>query len=70
MKSKVCFVSLDPEADKIRAAESYEFNHGYELPDDKAINVNTQRILAPEILFDPKLVKEGISNDYMTTGYF
>ena len=22
MKSKVCFVSLDPEADKIRAAES------------------------------------------------
>merc|ERR1711965_470109 len=44
LKEKLCFVSLDPEADKAKAAESTELTKNYELP---------------EGLFDPGLIKEG-----------
>jgi actin beta/gamma 1 len=33
IKEKLCFVSLDPAADKAKAAESSELESMYELPD-------------------------------------
>jgi actin beta/gamma 1 len=59
VKEAVCFVSLDPEADKAKASESTELTKNYELPDGQVIAVNTPRFLAPEALFDPGLIKEG-----------
>jgi actin, other eukaryote len=37
IKEKTCFVSLDPEADKKKAAESTELAKAYELPDGQSI---------------------------------
>jgi actin beta/gamma 1 len=59
LKEKLCFVSLDPEADKAKAAESTELTKNYELPDGQIVAVNTPRFMAPEALFDPGLIKEG-----------
>jgi len=59
IKEKTCFVSLDVEADKAKAAESTELTKNYELPDGQIVAINTPRFLAPEALFDPGLIKEG-----------
>jgi len=59
MKEKLCFVSLDLEADKAKASESTELTKNYELPDGQVVSVNTPRFSAPEALFDPGLIKEG-----------
>jgi len=59
IKEDTCFVSLDPAADKAKAAESTELTKNYELPDGQTIAVNAPRFLAPEALFHPDLIKEG-----------
>jgi actin-related protein len=59
MKEKLCYVSMDLEADKAKAAESTELTKNYELPDGQVVSVNTPRFMAPEALFDPGLIKEG-----------
>jgi len=59
IKEKLCFVSLDPAADKAKAAESSELQQTYELPDGQTVSVNAPRFMAPEALFDPGLIKEG-----------
>lgn len=58
MKKKVCYVSLDPEADNNKVNESTELKMVYELPDGQEIGVDSERFMGPEILFDPELVKE------------
>lgn len=70
MKKKACFVSLDPKANKVKAVESSDFIYFYNLPDGQVIKANSQRFMAPEILFDPKPVEKGIQNDYKTTSYY
>jgi len=37
MKEEVCFISLDPEADKAKAADSSELQKNYELPDGQTV---------------------------------
>ena len=59
IKEELCFVSLDPEADKAKAAESTELAKQYELPDGQTVSVNAPRFLGPEALFNPGLIKEG-----------
>jgi actin beta/gamma 1 len=59
IKEKTCFVSLDPEADKKKAAESTELQKAYELPDGQTININSPRFMGPEAIFNPALIKEG-----------
>mmetsp|Transcript_987 Transcript_987/g.1179 ORF Transcript_987/g.1179 Transcript_987/m.1179 type:complete len:377 (-) Transcript_987:78-1208(-) len=59
IKEKVCFVSLDPEADKKKAAESTEHSKNYELPDGQTVAINNPRFMGPEALFYPDLIKEG-----------
>jgi len=59
IKEELCFVSLDPAADKVKAAESTELQKMYELPDGQTVAVNAPRFMAPEALFFPELIKEG-----------
>jgi len=59
MKQKVCFVSIDPAADKEKANASTELAKNYELPDGSTVSINTPRFMAPEALFFPDLIKEG-----------
>jgi len=59
IKEDICFVSLDPAADKVKSSESSELQKAYELPDGQSVNINSPRFMAPEALFDPSLIKEG-----------
>jgi actin, other eukaryote len=59
IKEDLCFVSLDPAADKAKAKESSELQKMYELPDGQTVSVNAPRFMAPEALFFPDLIKEG-----------
>ena len=59
IKEELCFVSLDPEADKAKSAESTELAKQYELPDGQTVSVNAPRFMGPEALFNPGLIKEG-----------
>jgi len=59
MKQKICYVSIDPAADKEKASASTELAKNYELPDGSTVSVNTPRFMAPEALFYPDLIKEG-----------
>ena len=70
MKEDLCFVSLDPTADKAKAAESSEIQKAYELPDGQTINCNAPRFMAPEALFNPGLIKEGDETPGMHTMAF
>lgn len=59
IKEELCYVSIDIEADKVKAAQSSELQKVYELPDGQSVSVNAPRFLAPEALFNPGLIKEG-----------
>jgi actin-related protein len=59
MKQEVCFVALDIEETKAKAASSTEIAKNYELPDGSTVSINTPRFMAPEALFFPDLIKEG-----------
>jgi actin len=59
IKEKLCFVSLDYEADSAKSANSSEMQKNYELPDGQTISINAPRFSAPEALFRPDLIKEG-----------
>ncbi|EPZ32653.1 Cornichon domain-containing protein [Rozella allomycis CSF55] len=51
IKEKYCYVSNSPSKDSSNNQELY-----YSLPDGNVIKLNTERHLAPEILFTPELI--------------
>lgn len=59
IKEDLCYVALDPAAEKKKAADSTELQKNYELPDGQTVAINAPRFLAPEALFFPDLIKEG-----------
>jgi len=59
VKEKLCFVSLDFQADKTKAESSQELAKDYELPDGQVVKVNGPRFTAPEGLFFPDHIKQG-----------
>jgi actin-related protein len=59
IKEELCYVALDFEAEKAKAAESSDCQKQYQLPDGQMITVNSARFAAPEALFQPGLIKEG-----------
>ncbi len=70
IKEDLCFVSLDTEADKKKAASSTELQKNYELPDGQTVAINGPRFMAPEALFHPGLIKEGDEAEGMHTMTF
>jgi len=55
VKQKMCYVALDPEAEKRLARETTLVDRQYQIPDGRMMRVGAERFLAPEILFQPAL---------------
>jgi len=55
VKEKLCFVSLDFDAEMEEAATSSYFDKSYELPNGDVITLGNERFHCPECLFQPNL---------------
>jgi len=55
VKQKLCYVALEPEAERRLARETTVVDRLYTLPDSRTMRVGSERFLAPEILFNPAL---------------
>merc|ERR1719210_2119591 len=56
IKEKLCYVSLDYEAELANAHLSSDLEKNYELPDGTIVQVGDERFRAPEALFQPELL--------------
>jgi len=54
IKEKHCFVSHNYENDLARRAREFQIN--YELPDGQMISLTRERFMAPEVIFNPKII--------------
>eukprot|EP00933_Yihiella_yeosuensis_P046845 TRINITY_DN42475_c0_g1_i1.p1 TRINITY_DN42475_c0_g1~~TRINITY_DN42475_c0_g1_i1.p1 ORF type:complete len:396 (-),score=68.05 TRINITY_DN42475_c0_g1_i1:130-1317(-) len=59
VKQKLCYVALDPVAEKRLARETTLVDKQYTLPDSRTMRVGAERFMAPEILFNPALNGSG-----------
>ena len=57
MKEKYCFVSCDIESDRRLDKETTYYNTVHRLPDGRKIRISSERFEAPEILFNPYLIR-------------
>ena len=57
MKEKYCFVSCDIESDRTLDKETTYYNTVHRLPDGRKIRISSERFEAPEILFNPYLIR-------------
>lgn len=55
VKEKLCYVALEPEAERRLGRETTLIDRKYTLPDSREMRVGAERFLAPEILFNPAL---------------
>ena len=65
IKEKVCYVSLDANAELEKAKNSTELAKNFELPDGRTIAINSPRFMAAEALLNPGLIIEGDENPGM-----
>lgn len=56
IKEKLCYVSLDYEAELANAHLSSDLEKNYELPDGTIVQVGDERFRTPEALFQPELL--------------
>ena len=57
IKEKYCFVSCDIDSDRKLDAETTYYNSIHKLPDGRKIRISKEKFEAPEILFNPYLIK-------------
>jgi actin-related protein 2 len=57
IKEKYCFVSCDIESDRKLDAETTYYNSIHKLPDGRKIRISNEKFEAPEILFNPYLLR-------------
>ena len=57
IKEKYCFVSCDINSDRKLDAETTYYNSIHKLPDGRKIRISNEKFEAPEILFNPYLIK-------------
>ena len=57
IKEKYCFVSCDIDSDRKLDAETTYYNSIHKLPDGRKIRISNEKFEAPEILFNPNLIK-------------
>lgn len=66
-KEKLCYVALNLAEERYVAEKTNLLNRQFFLPDKTAIFVNTERFLAPEILFQPKFSGDVCSDSFGIT---
>ena len=57
IKEKYCFVSCDIESDRKLDHETTYYNSIHKLPDGRKIRISNEKFEAPEILFNPYLIR-------------
>jgi actin-related protein 2 len=57
IKEKYCFVSCDIKSDRKLDAETTYYNSIHKLPDGRKIRISNEKFEAPEILFNPYLLR-------------
>ena len=57
IKEKYCFVSCDIMSDRKLDAETTYYNSIHKLPDGRKIRISNEKFEAPEILFNPYLLR-------------
>jgi len=65
IKERLCYVTLDYDAELEKAEMSSEIETEYELPDGQLITIGSERFRCPEVLFKPNLIgleQEGIDS--------
>lgn len=55
VKERLCYVALEPEAERKLGRETTLIDRKYTLPDSREMRVGIERFLAPEVLFNPAL---------------
>lgn len=56
IKEKLCFVTLDYDADMIRSITTTDLEEQYELPDGEIITLGNERFRATECIFQPSFI--------------
>jgi actin-related protein 2 len=56
LKERLCYVALDPAAERLLAKETTVLMERYELPDGRVIKIGRERYEAAEALFNPSLI--------------
>jgi len=65
IKERLCYVTMDYDAELEKAEMSSEIETEYELPDGQLITIGSERFRCPEVLFKPNLIgleQEGIDS--------
>ena len=57
IKEKYCFISCDIKSDRKLDAETTYYNSIHKLPDGRKIRISNEKFEAPEILFNPYLIR-------------
>lgn len=56
IKEKLCYVAVDPKEEMQRAENTNDISQEHTLSDGSVVNINEERFLCPEALFNPSVV--------------
>ncbi|MFX1298701.1 MAG: actin, cytoplasmic 2 [Promethearchaeota archaeon] len=60
IKEKLCYIALDPEKELMLSKGMSGMDRSYILPNGNPINIDVERFLAPECLFNPSVIGKNL----------